>query len=335
MDSITHIVLGGVLGEAYAGKQLGKRAIIIGALAQSLPDIDFITSFWLSPADNLVAHRGLTHSILFAILVTPLLIGLAARTHSPGLPKKKWAIFLGGEVMVHLLLDGFNAYGIGWLEPFYYHRYTFNTLFVADPLYTSWLVISFLVLLLAGMKNRSRSFWVKFGLGLSTLYLVFAITSKLMVDRDVRTMLQNQGIVYQRYFTTPTPVNSMLWFVVAEDKTGFFTGYRSVLDKAPVMDLHHFNRQDSLLKPFLDHHDVRQLIRFSENYYTVQQWSDTLVFNDLRFGQMAGWSDPRANFVFHYFLQYPDQNKLVIQRGRFARWNRQTVGELITRMKGD
>jgi hypothetical protein len=33
MDSITHIALGACMGQAFAGKQLGKRAMLWGAMA--------------------------------------------------------------------------------------------------------------------------------------------------------------------------------------------------------------------------------------------------------------------------------------------------------------
>ena len=58
------------MGEALAGKKLGKRAMFLGALAQSIPDIDFVTAFWNSTSENLLAHRGFTHSLLFGILAT-------------------------------------------------------------------------------------------------------------------------------------------------------------------------------------------------------------------------------------------------------------------------
>lgn len=34
MDSLTHIALGAVIGEVYAGKALGRKAMIIGAAAK-------------------------------------------------------------------------------------------------------------------------------------------------------------------------------------------------------------------------------------------------------------------------------------------------------------
>lgn len=335
MDSITHVVLGAVMGEALAGKQLGKRAMVLGAIAQSLPDIDFVASLWLPTADDLLAHRGFTHSFAFAVLLTPLLVWGASRAFRPGLSLHTWAFFLGGQLILHLLIDSLNAYGIAWFEPFSHERYSYHTLFVADPLFTIWLAAAFVMLLVLGAQSPARPFWVKFGLVLSSLYLVCAVTSKVMVSREVSSMLTRQQVSHRRYFTTPTPLNSMLWFIVAEDSTGFQTGYRSFFDRSNHLELFHADRQDSLLKPFLGRHDVDKLVRFSQGYYTLQQRGDTTVFNDLRFGQMAGWSDPAANFVFHYYLQYPEQNELIVQRGRFKNWNRATTIDLIRKIKGN
>ena len=62
MDTVTHIVLGACVGDAVLGQKVGKKALIAGAIAQSIPDIDFISALWLSPAEQLLAHMGITHS---------------------------------------------------------------------------------------------------------------------------------------------------------------------------------------------------------------------------------------------------------------------------------
>ena len=72
MDSITHIALGACMGEAFAGKTLGKKAMIWGAIAQSIPDIDIVTSTWMNTSSNLLSHRGFTHSYLFCALITEM-----------------------------------------------------------------------------------------------------------------------------------------------------------------------------------------------------------------------------------------------------------------------
>ena len=70
MDSLTHIALGACMGEAFAGQTVGRKAMLWGILAQSIPDIDFIASTWLDTTSNLLAHRGFTHSILFGVVVS-------------------------------------------------------------------------------------------------------------------------------------------------------------------------------------------------------------------------------------------------------------------------
>jgi inner membrane protein len=112
-------------------------------------------------------------------------------------------------------------------------------------------------------------------------------------------------------------------------------GYRSVFDKKKEIIFTFFPRNDSFLNPIRKLEDVQDLIRFSQGFYTVEKWGDTLVFNDLRFGQIIGWHDPKERFVFHYFLEQPDNNTLVVQRGRFAKWNWQTTKSLIRRTVGN
>ncbi|MGZ3850858.1 MAG: metal-dependent hydrolase [Flavisolibacter sp.] len=334
---MTHIVLGACIGEALAGKQLGKKAMLLGALAQSLPDIDFLAALWNDPASNLLAHRGFTHSFLFGILATVLLALLALHYQQKSyLPYKRWLLFFGRQIGTHLFLDLFNSYGMGLLEPFSHRRYSFNALFVADPFFSIWPGLSFLVLLfLKGMDPR-RGFWWRFGLAASSLYLLYCSFNKAKIDQDARTMLARQGIAYSGYFTTPVPLNNWLWYVVAKQGKGFYIGYRSVFDRTRQMELHYFPQNANLLDSLAQLEEVQHLLRFSQGFYTMERWHDTLVFNDLRFGQMIGWYDPHEHFVFHYFLHMnASSNKLVVQRGRFALWDWQTTRSLIRRIEGD
>jgi inner membrane protein len=210
----------------------------------------------------------------------------------------------------------------------------FHVLFVADPFYTIWLLLSCLALLILKKGKPARKYWVRFGLACSCIYLLYCITNKVRIDARVKKDLQRQGIYYTSYLSTPTPLNNWLWYVVAADSGGFHTGYRSMFDHQPT----HFRwlpRNDSLLAPFRGHKDVGYLLRFANGYYTVEQWGDTLVFNDLRFGEIRGWADPKARFVFHYFLQYPGNNGVVVQRGRMTGWDRRTIRVFIRRIKGN
>jgi inner membrane protein len=336
MDSLTHIAVGACIGEAFFEKGFGKKALFWGALAQSIPDIDFLAGFWLNTSENLLAHRGFTHSILFALLVIPALSMTADRIHRPhDIPFRKMLFFFSAEVFAHLLLDAFNNYGVGWFEPFSHYRFSFNTVYVADPFFSIWPGIAFVVLMILKRYHPARRFWWKFGVFLPLLYLCYCIFNKISVTKDVEAILRQQNIAYTRYFTTPAPVQNWLWFVVAGNDSGYYVGYRSVFDRKKEIDFRYFPRNDSLLDPVRGGEDLQRLIRFSQQFYTAEKWHDTLVFNDLRFGQVIGWADPGERFAFHYYLKEDADNKLVVQRGRFAKWNWNVFRAMCRRIKGN
>ena len=156
-----------------------------------------------------------------------------------------------------------------------------------------------------------------------------------MINNDVKKLLNEQQISYNSYFTTPAPLQSWLWFVAAGTDSGYYIGYRSVFDKSEKLSLQYFPRNASLLNNTKDHQQVLQLIRFSQGYYTVEKRKDTLVFNDLRFGQVIGWVNPKEEFAFHYYIEPDIDNRLVVQRGRFAKWNRHSFDIFWKRIKGE
>ena len=336
MDTLTHIALGACIGELFTDRQFGKKAMLWGALAQSIPDIDFVTAFWMGPTEQLLAHRAFTHSILFAILISFFLAVTAERFHRPhNISLKKWILFLGTEVFVHLLIDAFNNYGVGWFEPFSHTRISLHAIFVADPFFSLAPGIACLALIILHMDHRHRIAWARMGCTVTLIYLAYSLINKFTVDAEVKKIAAKQGIQYDRHFITPSPFNTWLWFFVLENKDGYTTGYRSVFDTSDSLKVSWHPRNEYLLEGIKDHKEVQDLKKFSQGYYTVEKRGDTLNFNDLRFGQEIGWYDPGQPFAFHYYLTHPEDNKLVVQRGRFAQWNRKTFLAFLGRIKGD
>lgn len=334
MDTVTHIVLGACIGELFIGKKAGKRALLLGAVAQSVPDIDFVASFFLTPTQDLIAHRGVTHSILFVLIITPLLAWLADRWRRPhNIAFTTWLLFFGVELFTHLLLDTFNAYGTALLLPFSHRRFAFHAMFVADPLFTIFpLAVSIALFFMNADRRRKR--WAVIAINWCLCYLLVDLVNKSIVERAVARAAEQQHVKYRRHFTTPTPLNNLLWYVVLEDDKGYHIGYRSVFDRQQNIDFTYFPRNDSLLEPVKDLDELKDLFIFSQGYYTVEKANNTLMFNDLRFGQMVGWYNPHAGFVFHYYLQRPYSNNMVVQRGRFANWNKDVFASMWSRIKG-
>lgn len=335
MDSLTHIVLGGCVGEAVGGRQLGKKALLIGAFAQSIPDIDVFAGLWLSPASDLLTHRGFTHSFLFIILAAPLLALLAEKLLAGTMTFRQWTVFFAIELMAHIFLDAFNSYGTGWFEPFSQQRVSFNFLFVADPFFTVPVAAVFAFLGFASLSHARRRLLTRLGILWAVAYLSYGGANKLLIDANVRDNIQRRGIASTAYFSTPTPLNNWLWYIVVNTKQGSYVGYRSVFDSKPEIEFEFFHRGDSLLSEIAGDEDFQHLHQFSQGYYTLEKWDDVVVFNDLRFGQVIGWRDRRSHFVFHFYLSHQKDNDLVVQRGRFKGWDNEAAKSLLHRILGN
>jgi inner membrane protein len=202
-------------------------------------------------------------------------------------------------------------------------------------LFTIFPLIACLALMFLPRLHKKRKNWWMMGVIMSGVYLAYSLFNKANINNDALTAFRDQGITYHRYFTTPAPMQNILWMVAAGNDSGYHVGFRSLLDSGPAIRFRFFPSNKNYLDTLLHHEDVGQLIRFSQGFYTVEKWGDTLVFNDLRFGQIIGWQDPKEKFVFHYFLQHPQNNHLVVQRGRFAKWDRNVFRLYLERIWGN
>ena len=81
MDSLTQIVLGAAVGEAVLGRKVGTRAMLWGAIAGTIPDLDVFLRYFTDPITATEMHRGFSHSLVFAIMMAPILGSLANRIH--------------------------------------------------------------------------------------------------------------------------------------------------------------------------------------------------------------------------------------------------------------
>ncbi|MGB3546660.1 MAG: metal-dependent hydrolase [Saprospiraceae bacterium] len=84
MDSLSQIVLGAAVGEAALGRKVGNRAIVWGAIAGTLPDLDVLANAVTDPLSALAYHRAFTHSLPFAVLAAPLIGLLVHRLYAAG-----------------------------------------------------------------------------------------------------------------------------------------------------------------------------------------------------------------------------------------------------------
>ena len=72
MDSVTQLVLGAAVGEAVMGRRVGNRAVLWGAIAGTLPDLDVFVDKG-DVVRNMVLHRAETHAYVWQALASPFL----------------------------------------------------------------------------------------------------------------------------------------------------------------------------------------------------------------------------------------------------------------------
>lgn len=107
MDSLTQVILGAATGEAAKGRKLGNKAMFWGAVGGTIPDLDVLVGATLESfgiVDEMWAlafHRGISHSIFFAV-TAPFLLGSIVAWHYKN-PRRKYVSFIGSILVFGLV----------------------------------------------------------------------------------------------------------------------------------------------------------------------------------------------------------------------------------------
>ena len=241
MDPVSQAALGAVVGQAVGHRRLGYRAAALGAVAGALPDIDVLFSVGGDYFDQLVLHRGITHSLLFAPVVGPLIGTLVwwlervrgGAPPGPGAPpdpgrRAAWMLVATLALLSHPLLDYLTPYGTQLLLPFTDRRFAVNAMPIIDPVYTGLLLLG---LLAAARLWRHRAATVALAtLTVSTAYLGYGYALNLAAEAEARRQLADDGVEATRVAAFPTILQVHYRRVVARtpdsDRVGFVSMWR-------------------------------------------------------------------------------------------------------------
>ena len=372
MDSLTQITLGAACGELVLGKKIGNRAMLWGAVGGTIPDLDILGNFIMNDIDALAFHRGISHSIFFAVTTPFLFAWLTDRFYKSGLYQQKgfkwlgfvfWALFLVGvlfianlipvvlvggksyvtmgitgglflyalyrlwtnylqqplenvdveysdwvklffwSIFTHPLLDAFTAFGTQLFAPFSDYRVAFNTISVADPIYTIPFIICLVIAACIYRTKKSRRLFAYLGIGLSSAYLLFTVFNKQRIDKIFEASLQAQNISYQRFRTSPSIFNNILWQGVAEGEDVFHLGMYSLFDTSPTVSFYQLKKDHQLIKEFESEKEIEILKWFTDDYYTIMTLPDgKLQLSDVRYGALKEQAIEPEDFVFRFII---------------------------------
>lgn len=336
MDSLTQIVLGASVGEAVLGKKVGNKAILWGAIAGTIPDLDVILRSFTDEISATQMHRGFSHSIVFAVLIAPLLGWIAKKIHFKlkDVSFKDWTKLFFLTTVTHPLLDAHTTWGTQFFWPFNY-RLAYQNIFVVDPLYTLPFLMFLIIVMTLKKDNPKRSKFNTIGLSVSTTYLILTLIFKWISFQEFKEGLKNQEIEYVEMDTKPSPLNAILWSSLIETKKGYRTAYYSLFDKKDITYSKEFLKNHHLLKPYLDQKVIKQLIDISAGWYRIEEKNGRLLFWDLRFGQM-GMDVDNASFLWYYELSIDESgNVSAIKRQPEIKNFKMVFKELLNRMKGN
>lgn len=299
MDSLTQIILGAAVGEAVLGKKIGNKAMLYGAIAGTIPDLDVLSAFFTDKVTALEIHRGFTHSILFSALFAPILAFIVVKFEKHK-NFKDWFWLFFWTFVTHPILDAQTTWGTQLFWPLDI-RLAFKNIFVVDPLYT----VPFLVFLLLAMRqkkgDKERRFYNNLGIIFSSFYLLLTLVLKGISYRNFVKELDEQNIIYTDIKTKPAPLNTLLWTANVKTENAYLIGHSSFLDTKPIA-FSSYPKNHHLLGDLAKHPKVKRMIAISKGWYTINKKNNILYFNDLRFGALS--LKPNAqNFVFKYKIE--------------------------------
>tara|TARA_R110002049_G_scaffold275752_1_gene453886 strand:- start:1166 stop:2176 length:1011 start_codon:yes stop_codon:yes gene_type:complete len=336
MDSLTQIILGAAVGEATLGKKIGNKALLWGAVGGTIPDLDVFVGRLFDTVTELDIHRGFSHSILFSLLLAPVLGFLVSKLYtSKEADWKGWSLLFFWSLFTHPLLDSFTTWGTQLFWPLDY-RIAIHSIFVIDPIYTLPFLISTTVVLFYKRDCQIRRRWNRFGLLFSTAYLGITLLIKTYVDSHIVDSLRRQNISYERFESRPSPLNTILWTANIETNDAFLISYYSLFDTQPEITFKKIDKSLPFADPIKGTYDFQRLQYLTKGYYAMSHKGDTIFMNDLRFGQLIGWDDSDDDFVFSYqFIPRPNNEWLVERKQNDMSRAKEALGDLWTRIKGN
>ncbi len=312
MEPITHFLTGACLGRAGLNRKTALATLTL-TLAAEAPDLDVFARFG-GRAFGFEHHRGFTHSFLGVPLVAAVVVAFVylvwrlrkRKTKDPNLPPRWGVLFLYACLagLSHILLDYTNNYGVRPFWPFSEKWYSWDIVFIFEPVMFGLLLLGLVTPSLFALIDReigARSRGPR-GRVAATLVLVGVVLMWGVRDYEHRRAVNAleartyQGIDPLRVSAYPAIVNPFRWSGVVE--TPAFFAVSSVdsmtpeVDPEGTIDIHHKPEETPITvaakksyagRVFLDwaQYPVTETENLEDGGYIVR-------FQDLRYVQTPG-----------------------------------------------
>ena len=247
MEPITHFLTGACLGRAGFNRKTALATLTM-TLACEAPDIDMV-AYLGGSTFGFAQHRGITHTLIGIPIVSGLVVALVyvalklfrrwrplelrPAGEAPPLPVRWGVLYLLALIAgyVHLLLDFTNNYGIRPFYPFFNQWYSWDIVFIVEPVILVVLVSGLVLPSLFGLINaeigvRRRGLRGRGGAttGLILLVLIWGFRDyehRRAVNAMSALLYQNEPAT--RIGAYPYHTNPFKWHGVVETDSFFQT----------------------------------------------------------------------------------------------------------------
>jgi len=286
MDSLSQFVLGSAVAVVVT-KEPSRKVAIWGGIIATIPDLDVFIQY-ADPIERTTSHRGFSHSLIVLTLFAPFLGALISKVLKT-IDKQKVILMTWLALITHPLLDSLTIYGTQLLWPIadLQSNVMIGSIFIIDPLYTLWLLIAFLLILL-GYKNKNVRLRVaQLGLAISTLYLSFTLYAQ---ERIVKPIIKDSS--FDQVIITPYPFNTINWNIVKIKGDEYTESCVNIFDQIEIEKFRGFLNHD-----LLNSDSISRYAKFSNNFYKLDPdtFNNRLLLTDIRMGN-------HQQYVFNFIV---------------------------------
>ena len=270
MDSVTQGLLGATTFAIIKDKEIGKKSLLIGAIAGTIPDLDVFLAPLFNDVEFLTVHRSVSHSIALAIVLSLALGAIFHRIYKKKQSQRSWMIAFFLAISTHSLLDWCTTYGTKLLSPFTSHLFSTNNIHVFEPIYTLILLIGVLFLVLKNQPKIGRQKVIKLTLFISSLYLSWTFVSKGIANKQFVEELEKQNIKYEKLIVSPTPFNTILWHGIAKTSKGYYIGTYSLLDEREDIAFNFEESANFVIKEIEQNRLVKYYLEYTQGFPLIK-----------------------------------------------------------------
>ncbi len=233
LEPITHFLFGATLGRAGLNRKTALATATL-TLAAEAPDLDIIGRLSGGSVVGFAHHRGFTHAFLGLPLVAAAVVGFmylvwrmrGRRTRDPNLPPR-WGLLFAYAYLAglsHILLDFTNNYGVRPFWPFSERWYSWDIVFIVEPVLWVILILGLILPSLFSLINeeigaRSKGPKGRFAAILALLGVFACWGLRDHEHRQAVAVLQARtykGDDAVRVSAYPSMLNPFLWYGIAE-----------------------------------------------------------------------------------------------------------------------